>query len=865
MKKLIQGAIAVLLLATCNLQLATLHAQGTAFTYQGRLNDTNGPANGSYDITFTAYGVATGGSSGGTLTNLAVAVTNGLFTTTLDTGNIPDGSPIWLELAVRTNGSGAFTPLSPRQAVTPAPYAMFANTASNLVGKVTAAQLPASVVTNGASGAMLNGANLNGNFTGNGAGVTNVNAAALNGLSATNFWQLGGNTVQSNVDFIGSVNDAPLDLKVNGNRALRLDSRANVLGGSRYNQMQTGGIYGDTISATVAGGGAYNIPNIASAPFATVSGGAANTASGFGAVVSGGGVNGSNIGANTAGGPASVVAGGYNNQAYASYSAVGGGANNSVSGLYSVIPGGNNNQVLSDSSFAAGNRAKANHYGSFVWADGQDADFATTANNQFLIRALGGLGINTNNPNGAALSVVGNVEVNRAASFHVDASRISMGNTTIASGVASMALGSHTVASGTNSTAMGVNTVASGANANAMGTNTTASGNNSTALGDGSTASGVDSTALGYNTVASGDLSTALGDSTTAVAADSTALGYLTTASGNSSTAMGVGTTASGGFSTAMGVNTTASGNYSTAMGVNTTASGNYSTAMGEGTTASGNYSTAMGYFSQATNSGAFVWADSQEGNFSSTAANQFLIRASGGVGIGTNAPAAALHVHQPDVTAPAGLFVNPNFAGSLAGTAVRGLAASGNRADVHPGNNAFYPAAGEFAGANGVIGAAVTNSSGLGNGVIGTTPNANGSGVYAENRSTNGAALTIGQGALRVAGAGVGTPTTAFTVAMTNGIAIITNAICDGDPNAILIITPRTSLIMNGTTNHASSYWNSEYTGNNYVAVNVAFVVSYGFASDVSGAALDHWSIKQVYGGASGDTYLFNVLVIKP
>ena len=30
-------------------------AQGTAFTYQGRLNNANGPATGSYDLTFTLY------------------------------------------------------------------------------------------------------------------------------------------------------------------------------------------------------------------------------------------------------------------------------------------------------------------------------------------------------------------------------------------------------------------------------------------------------------------------------------------------------------------------------------------------------------------------------------------------------------------------------------------------------------------------------------------------------------------------------------------------------------------------------------------------------------------------------------------
>jgi hypothetical protein len=46
-------------------------------------------------------------------------------------------------------------------------------------------------------------------------------------------------------------------------------------------------------------------------------------------------------------------------------------------------------------AFAAGYRAKANHTGAFVWADSQDADFASTANNQFNIRAAGGVQLST--------------------------------------------------------------------------------------------------------------------------------------------------------------------------------------------------------------------------------------------------------------------------------------------------------------------------------------------------------------------------------------------------------------------------------------------------------------------------------------
>ena len=55
-------------------------------------------------------------------------------------------------------------------------------------------------------------------------------------------------------------------------------------------------------------------------------------------------------------------------------------------------------------SFAAGNRAKALHTGSFVWADSTYADFASTAANQFLVRAANA-GIKTPSPQ-ATLDIV---------------------------------------------------------------------------------------------------------------------------------------------------------------------------------------------------------------------------------------------------------------------------------------------------------------------------------------------------------------------------------------------------------------------------------------------------------------------------
>jgi microcystin-dependent protein len=155
---------------------------GTAFSYQGKLADGASAANGSYDLKFTLYDALSSGSLvAGPLTNSPVAVTNGLFTVSLDFGgSVFDGNARWLEIAVRSNGSGAFTTLAPRQTLTPSPYAVYAptagtaNTASSVAaasisGTVALGQLPGSVVTNGASGV-----NLSGTFSGNGAGLSSV-------------------------------------------------------------------------------------------------------------------------------------------------------------------------------------------------------------------------------------------------------------------------------------------------------------------------------------------------------------------------------------------------------------------------------------------------------------------------------------------------------------------------------------------------------------------------------------------------------------------------------------------------------------------------------------------------------------------
>src|SRR5204862_4770211 len=82
---------------------------GSAFTYQGRLNRNGTPASGEYDLQFVLRDAATAGRQiGGAVALAPVAVSNGLFTVTLDFGSAAcEGSPRWLEIGGRTNGSAA--------------------------------------------------------------------------------------------------------------------------------------------------------------------------------------------------------------------------------------------------------------------------------------------------------------------------------------------------------------------------------------------------------------------------------------------------------------------------------------------------------------------------------------------------------------------------------------------------------------------------------------------------------------------------------------------------------------------------------------------------------------------------------------
>ena len=81
-----------------------------------------------------------------------------------------------------------------------------------------------------------------------------------------------------------------------------------------------------------------------------------------------------------------------------------------------MVPGGSLNQVAGKNGFAAGHQAHVRHDGSFVWADRQDAVFASSSTNQCLMRAQGNVGIDTVQPV-EKLTVAGNVAPDAAARY----------------------------------------------------------------------------------------------------------------------------------------------------------------------------------------------------------------------------------------------------------------------------------------------------------------------------------------------------------------------------------------------------------------------------------------------------------------
>ena len=234
-----------------------------------------------------------------------------------------------------------------------------------------------------------------------------------------------GNTNSGNADVIGGgvvnlIASGENDAFIGGGymNTIQMNTPYSFLGGGHQNTIQSdtdhsflGGGYQNSIQpyATdcVLGGGNQN--SIQTNAYASVLGGGNGNSiqtSAYESFLGGGYQNSIQTSAYN-----SVIGGGDNNAITngAYYSTIGGGVNNVVGGAGGTVPGGNGNGAIGVNSFAAGTFAQATNDGAFVWADLHYTAFDSTGPNQFLIRASGGVGINTNNPAGAALSVNGSI------------------------------------------------------------------------------------------------------------------------------------------------------------------------------------------------------------------------------------------------------------------------------------------------------------------------------------------------------------------------------------------------------------------------------------------------------------------------
>ena len=168
----------ILILGGLSLPLE-LAAQSRAFTYQGKLQDGGAAADGVFDFEFRLWDHSSAGLQIGSAAGVDdVTVVDGVFTVSLEFGDPAafDGSDSWLEILVKADAEASFTVLSPRQPVTPSPYAIHAFSAAS----VSDGSLPSTYAD---PVSFSNPSNqFSGAFSGDGGSLTGLEWAALYGM-----------------------------------------------------------------------------------------------------------------------------------------------------------------------------------------------------------------------------------------------------------------------------------------------------------------------------------------------------------------------------------------------------------------------------------------------------------------------------------------------------------------------------------------------------------------------------------------------------------------------------------------------------------------------------------------------------------
>lgn len=375
-KRIIGVAVVILILAASPVLAGPLAPEadlGTAFTYQGRLLESDAPAAGPVDLIFALHSHATADAQLGLSQTIAdQELVDGYFTVQLDFGDVFDNTALWLDVQIRPGAEeGAYTPLEPRQALMAVPQAQFAQEAQT-ASWTGITGLPGGFdddVDDDTLGALTE--------------CDSGDIAAWNGSAwacaeqggGGSFWSLSGDSgTTPGTHVLGTTDNVGLHLVVNNDPVLRLlpgTSSPNIIGG-RDNNVVTAGVSGAFIGA----GGKDGNANTVTDNWGIVVGGTDNTAGLDDAVLNNASY--------------AVVVGGQANEASGSYAFVGGGSINEASGNVSTVPGGMGNHAEGMYSFAAGFRGQALHDGAFVWSDSTTEDFDSAGDDTFNVRATGG-------------------------------------------------------------------------------------------------------------------------------------------------------------------------------------------------------------------------------------------------------------------------------------------------------------------------------------------------------------------------------------------------------------------------------------------------------------------------------------------
>jgi hypothetical protein len=183
-------------------------------------------------MVFYLYDAATNGTQLGNVGIPTVSVSNGLFTVNLSFGTTAfNGSNRWLEVTVQKNG-GAFSTLTPRQQITPAPYAITAGNVLNSGSGLTnlnATSLSSGLVADARLGTNVARLNANQVFTGTNLFTNFVGVGALPPIYPLDVYSPGfglvhedgirtmATFVDSGGGWLGTVSGDPLNFFVNNN------------------------------------------------------------------------------------------------------------------------------------------------------------------------------------------------------------------------------------------------------------------------------------------------------------------------------------------------------------------------------------------------------------------------------------------------------------------------------------------------------------------------------------------------------------------------------------------------------------------------------------------------------------------------